>query len=919
MVMVEEMIVKEFKVNPVYRRWFTVMSVVIVISNLPPTDSQACGRKAGDRGSRCSCSSSASLCAAIGRYDGKWKADVTQRRGLVAGENLLIAVGVHDQGSTCGSNKMLLEAQLRQDMRMLAIQDSLQDPGPTPSCVQCASFTWTDTTSGVYHALILLYNVEGEESLQLEFAFDDFVHVGNASSSASLTMEHVAMEGGSVRMHINVRSEVRDRFLLTVFFTDMSSLAQWTGMAMIQVKAVEQSEIMRIRAPAGRHFLVLATLCQLSLHPLIDDRESLATASCARVCSLEENGSAIDDVAHHAPPAAFPAPHPEDVLCSLQLYVTPLQPRAGWPFTMSAVALGLVSGCRYKVVTSVRLRQNNNAAFEESKTVNGSNMPATLNFSVASCWPGDIVVRVMLYDDSAMQSQDSVLSIISRHFLSVAPCEVSYAWSSSKQPLFLGSMPYGQSPLAGNVRVSECQQEEELSLTLATFATLETASQLINSAAQWHQEMAVAFYARSASEHADILALVQQQLGPWFERRNKSLEATVLTSCPDPRSKDKPLDCPTNMLRKIACSIAKSNMVLNADVDMLASDELADHIRKARGDGWMGRGELLVIPSFRSAGSWPRAVKTHFDSHQLTVKPAAITMEDLKAALLRCELLLPLLGCGMWSPSTRWSENAVFHAPTEYGRWMEAEEVYEVDYLLGYEPSFVVDRRAWVGGQGAGMYDDRFEQGGWDKASVTFEAAYLGYTFKVLPKGFLVGSSPSSARQTSKALSLPLPASKDTGSVAADPHGQWLMERIVNNVWTDTQRKVAIRSCVVKAFKDTNCDVERLRLVPSEEMERVGGGHELKVELFGLPRSVGLLLSVYRPTNKVDREALAFHLLLPQDEPEEPRRVVITLGKLAAGSQVLRIELRDLQASKLMQNHVGAILAAQEHRFLLHA
>ena len=243
------------------------------------------------------------------------------------------------------------------------------------------------------------------------------------------------MEGGGVRI------------LLTVFFTDLSSLAQWTRMAMIQVKAAEQSEMLRIRAPAGRHFLVLATLSQFSLQ-----------------------------AAHH----------PEDVLCSLQLYATPLQPRAGWPFTMSAVALGLVSGCRYKVVTSVRFPRDKNAASEESKTVNGSNTPSTLNFSVASCWPGDMVVRVMLDDDSAMQSEDSVLSIISRHFLSVAPCEVSYAWSSSKQPLFHGSMPYGQSPLAGLVRVSECQQEEELSLTLATFATLETASQLINSAAQWH-------------------------------------------------------------------------------------------------------------------------------------------------------------------------------------------------------------------------------------------------------------------------------------------------------------------------------------------------------------------------------------------------------------------------------------------------
>ena len=88
----------------------------------------------------------------------------------------------------------------------------------------------------------------------------------------------------------------------------------------------------------------------------------------------------------------------------------------------------------------------------------------------------------------------------------------------------------------------------------------------------------------------------------------------------------------------------------------------------------------------------------------------------------------------MWSPSTRWSPHGIFHALTEYDRWMEAEETYAVPYVLGYQPFFLANRSAWIGSQGAGMYDDDCMQGGWGRASLVLEAAMLGYVLTDLPR-----------------------------------------------------------------------------------------------------------------------------------------------------------------------------------------
>ena len=179
-----------------------------------------------------------------------------------------------------------------------------------------------------------------------------------------------------------------------------------------------------------------------------------------------------------------------------------------------------------------------------------------------------MLIMVLDHESIGEESSDAVVSKISRRFLALGPCEVSYAWSSSQRPIFHGSMPYEESPLAGHVSLSQGGEGKELGVTLTTHATLDDIFELIRATAHWGKDMAVAFYARNASEHDHVTSFVQQELDPWFVRRRKSLEVVVLSACPDPRNDDQIHEYPLNMLRKIAGhgAISKNELILGRSV-----------------------------------------------------------------------------------------------------------------------------------------------------------------------------------------------------------------------------------------------------------------------------------------------------------------------------------------------------------------
>ncbi|EKX31362.1 hypothetical protein GUITHDRAFT_122441 [Guillardia theta CCMP2712] len=598
-------------------------------------------------------------------------------------------------------------------------------------------------------------------------------------------------------------------------------------------------------------------------------------------------------------------PHPDEVLCSVFLNALPKQIHALEPLVLSVSFHGLQEGCRYKVQVQIVLKDLLRIVFHENRIVRlGDEQP--LEYHIASFYPGNFLIRATLFDDFAREEADeSIVAMTTKMIASVAPCQVSYLWSSSGRQLFQGSISYSNSPFARAMR-ADSSPPHPLTVTMATISTVDRATVLMNTAAHWKEDMAVAFYARSPEDERDLRRYVADSLGPWFSSRNKSLEAVMLSVCPNREDPLKILVFPINMLRKIACSIAKTDLILYTDVDMIASDDIASHIRQVYEGTRLKPKDLLVVPSFKGSSSWPPVAEIQRGNNttQVQVTTHPVTVADVIEHFIHCRVHIPGMRCGMWTLASRWSEDGVFHAPTSYDRWMEEKEVYEVSYVVGYEPYFVVNRSAWEGRHGAGIYDDRFVHWGWDKASIGFEAARLGYSFVVLPGAFFVHVS-YWLEDPSISLRLfsisPRPEYTDWGP--PDTHGRRLLQDEVLRQDAAGKGKATIGSCLVPAFK-IPCDLSKLRLLPRPRLLSLAGFRIIELELEGLVPGVGYQISVHAPSPE-EQPYKAGHMwhfaILPLEREETVAMNLSLPSDLRQGRWIIRLDLQDLQAAKLME------------------
>ncbi|EKX43596.1 hypothetical protein GUITHDRAFT_140359 [Guillardia theta CCMP2712] len=834
----------------------------------------------------------------------------------------------------------VVQVQLRQGMEVLAVKEYLVDEHALSHGSGCLAFVYEDASPGTYVFMVVLHRMGGDE-VEVVAIGDHSVQVVNASEPEML-MEHATVQESEMSISIRLRGMTGNNLLLVLLVTEVNSLAQSREMLVLRINSSEHAQDVRVSAPGGSEYLILATVSELesqvnsSLTPILTVRKFLKVSRCDRICVLEDDFSRslrqpADSRSPEAASSPRPAsaetrfqPHPEEVLCNLMTSLSPEHLVAGAPFKVWIRAGGLVAGGRYRIHVSFRHKETQVVLFHKAVVfvADGSTGSGReVEFDVSSAWSEQVVMVSVLYDFFAeRESEDTLLAQLSRKVEALQPCMVSYLWTSG-QPLFQGQVPYQRSPFSMSVRVTRRLPEDELGLTLSTVATLDRAVALINSAAQWNEHVAVAFYARSVSEQEQIKKIVQQTLGPWFTERNKTLEAALLTSCPDKDKPGIPLVFPINMLRKISCAIARTDLVLYADVDMLASDWLASNIRQAYQDGKVGPTELLVIPSFKSSEAWPMEAGISLEQQRMRVEPVSISMDALRLNFQRRQVWIPGLVGGMWSTAGRWHESGVFHAGTEYDRWMEAEETYQVKYILGYEPYVVVNRTAWRGSHGVGLYDDRFVHWGWDKVSFGLEACNLGYTFTVLPKSFLVhGSSGITGVEHFVFDKLDIVVHPqqgvDTSWGPPDTHGRELLQSLVSDYYTDVQPHVPIRSCLIRAFKDDKCDSSSIHLVQSTTLELVGNEHLIHLDIFGLSRATGYQVSVraYRHTDKGEAEEDgSFFLLLPDTLVDDPHGMSVSVGRLSPGLHRVRVELKDLHAARLLQDK--AILAWDEHKY----
>ncbi|GMT06613.1 hypothetical protein PENTCL1PPCAC_28787, partial [Pristionchus entomophagus] len=163
---------------------------------------------------------------------------------------------------------------------------------------------------------------------------------------------------------------------------------------------------------------------------------------------------------------------------------------------------------------------------------------------------------------------------------------------------------------------------------------------------------------------------------------------------------------PINYLRNVALNASKTDFAYLADVDFIPSQGLYQSIRLVVGKVNMTK-KALVVPAFEIASS----ERLHFPK---TREELIKEWDEGRIKPFRTDI---------WP---------VGHNATDYDKWKEAEDPYEVEWNPGYEPYAVIARNSTP------QYDERFVGFGWNKVSHLMTLHADGYRFDVVPSAFTV-------------------------------------------------------------------------------------------------------------------------------------------------------------------------------------
>ncbi|CAK8685218.1 unnamed protein product [Clavelina lepadiformis] len=163
---------------------------------------------------------------------------------------------------------------------------------------------------------------------------------------------------------------------------------------------------------------------------------------------------------------------------------------------------------------------------------------------------------------------------------------------------------------------------------------------------------------------------------------------------------------PINLLRNIALNHAVTDYVLLYDVDFVPMPGLYEYIVSHLESIGNSDKTALIIPAYESL--WYKFEMPHTKSE-----------------------LLEQVNKGMITTfrSYLWPQG---HAATNFSFWRSAQKPYKVNWEPDFEP-YVVVRKAECP-----SYDDRFIGFGWNKVSHIIELDAAGFTFNVMPFGFMI-------------------------------------------------------------------------------------------------------------------------------------------------------------------------------------
>lgn len=164
---------------------------------------------------------------------------------------------------------------------------------------------------------------------------------------------------------------------------------------------------------------------------------------------------------------------------------------------------------------------------------------------------------------------------------------------------------------------------------------------------------------------------------------------------------------PVNNLRNLALKNSQTDLVMILDADFVTSSGMHQYLSEF-GHQLKGNEKLaFVVPAFSS-----------------DIKPTSLpkTKTDLLPAIHSKQVQLvndgPCPKC---------------HGPTDYERWQQSVEPYEVLYKWIYEPYLFLNKAYLLE-----LFDERLKGYGFDKNTHSYALAVAGYRFVVLPQPFVI-------------------------------------------------------------------------------------------------------------------------------------------------------------------------------------
>jgi len=428
----------------------------------------------------------------------------------------------------------------------------------------------------------------------------------------------------------------------------------------------------------------------------------------------------------------YPVKHPDEQPVSMGLTPWNLKFAAEAWIRLSVSFYGLVEGASYHVDVSVA---DQGILLEDQRIVF---VPKAVSDTTVINIPplnktGNFVLQVSLVDRFPGLDVDLALIATSGRHMEVwsEGCGARLIWPHENQPDFTAENSCSSARTLG----------AEHGVTLATIASIDRLAQALSVAERWEGPISLALHASCNEEAEEITALVHGPLSTWFRSRAYPVRVVLVSACFADAHHAMQYVFPVNVLRHHAVVCAPTETVFYIDVDFVPSHGAARLVEQAM-KGMDPVMNVLVVPCFiqadRANSTWPPHTVMSVDEYgQLTVAGGSVSNLDIMQQVKSGKLVVP-------------GDN---HGATEYHRWLHSSasdhavaraETFEVSYTLGWEPYVVINKRHWNGT--LGLFDKRFRNRGWDKASFIYELAVRGYSFRTLAGASLVHATESNLK-----------------------------------------------------------------------------------------------------------------------------------------------------------------------------